>query len=187
MKRPIALFAVLAMFGLAAQAAERTSWPSGSIYQLGVTLTDQDGHAHGLDVYAGHPVLVTMFYGTCPATCPLIVETLRSIEQAAPPAQRAQLRVLLISIDPERDTVSALSELAKTRRIDASRWTMARTDAAGVRKIAAVLNIQYRQLPNGEFNHSNIITAVSPKGEILKQSSVIGRVDENLLAALGGP
>ena len=71
-------------------------------------LTDQDGKAHGLDVYRGHPVLVTMFYGSCPAACPLIIDTLRAIEKDLTPAQRADLRVLMISIDPERDTPEAL-------------------------------------------------------------------------------
>jgi protein SCO1 len=55
-----------------------------------------------------------------------------------------------------------------------------------LRKIAAALNIQYRQLPNGEFNHSNIISLLTPSGEIVHQSSVIGRADQNLLTALKG-
>jgi len=185
MKYTVAILAALTMFTIAVPAAEPRTWPADSAYQLEATLTDQDGRAQSLDVYAGHSVLVTMFYSRCPATCPLIVETLRAIEQATPAAQRTQLRVLMISIDPEHDTVAALSALAKTRRIDTSRWTLARADAADVRKIAAILNIQYRLLPNGEYNHSNVITLVSPSGEIVRQSSVIGRVDQDLLAALG--
>jgi cytochrome oxidase Cu insertion factor (SCO1/SenC/PrrC family) len=33
------------------------------------------------------------------------------------------------------------------------------------------------QLPNGDFNHSSIITVLSPKGEILAHSSVLGKAD----------
>ena len=177
---------LLASFATTAMAASQPSWPPDSFYQLDAQLTSQDGKAHHLDLYAGKPVLVTMFYGSCPATCPLIVETLRAIEQATPPAQRSSLRVLMISIDPKRDSVAALSALAKTRRIDTKRWTLARADEAAVRDIAAVLNIQYRQLPNGEFNHSTVITVLSPQGELVRQSSVIGRADESLLTALSG-
>lgn len=180
-------FLMLAMLAwLAAPAAPRAEWPPDSIYQLDVVLTAQDGTSHGLDIHAGHPVLVTMFYGSCPATCPLIVDTLRLIEQSAPEAQRTSLRILMISIDPDRDSPESLAALAKTRRIDTSRWTLARTDPASVRTIAAVLNIQYRQLPNGEFNHSAVISVLSPQGKIMQQSSVIGRVDQSLLAALSG-
>jgi len=69
------------------------------------------------------------------------------------------------------------------RHIDLSRWALARTDAATTRRIAAVLNVQYRQLPNGDFNHSSIITVLSPKGEILAHSSMLGKADSALLEA----
>jgi protein SCO1 len=186
MRARVVLLSLLALTGPGVSAAPETSWPSDSIYQLEAELRSQDGKSHGLDLYAGHAVLVTMFYGTCPATCPLIIDTLRAIEQATPPAQRSSLRVLMISIDPQRDSAASLETLAKTRRIDPARWTLARTDAANVRDIAAVLNIQYRKLPNGEYNHSTVITVLSPKGEIVRQSSVIGRADASLLAALSG-
>jgi hypothetical protein len=37
----------------------------------------------------------------------------------------------------------SLHSLARERRIDLSRWTLARANAGDVRKIAALLNIQY--------------------------------------------
>jgi len=43
--------------------------------------------------------------------------------------------------------------------------------------------VQYRQLPNGDFNHSSIITVLSPKGEILAHSSMLGKADSALLEA----
>lgn len=171
---------------VASLARADAAYPPQSIYQLNASLTSQSGIAHGLDVYQGHPVLITMFYGSCPAACPLLIDTLRAVERAAPPAQRERLRVLMISIDPQHDSVQSLQELAKTRRIDPSRWTLARTDAATVRRIAAVLNVQYRQLPDGGFNHSSVITLLSPRGEILMPSTVLAKADPALLQALSG-
>jgi protein SCO1 len=156
----------------------------GSIYNLNVTLTNASGVQHGLDVHRGQPVLVTMFYGSCPMACPLLIDTMRSVERAASPADRERLRMLLISIDPDRDTVANLNALSTSRKLDASRWTLARTDAASVRKIAAVLGIQYRKLPDGSYNHSSIVTLLSPDGEIVVQSSELGKADPELLAAL---
>lgn len=156
----------------------------GSIYHLDAALTDQAGVQHRLDVHRGHPVLVTMFYGSCPMACPLLIDTLRAIERSASPAEHARLRFLLISIDPERDTVANLSALATSRKLDTSRWTLARTDATSVRKIAAVLGIQYRQLPDGGYNHSSIVTLLTADGEIQYQSSTLGSADPELLAAL---
>jgi protein SCO1/2 len=156
---------------LAASVAHNgATYPPQSIYQLRAVLTNQSGTQHGLDVYAGQPVLVTMFYGSCPAACPLLIDTLRAVERAAPPAQRERLRVLMISIDPQHDTSRSLQ-------------TLARTDAATVRRIAAVLNLQYRQLPDGSFNHASVITLLSPTGEILAQSTMLAKVDNTLLEA----
>jgi protein SCO1/2 len=83
----------------------------------------------------------------------------------------------MISIDPQRDTVPALQALARSRRIDSSRWVLARTDEATVRRIAAMLNVQYRRLPDGGYNHSSVISLLTPQGEIALQSSVLGRAD----------
>jgi protein SCO1/2 len=177
-------FLLLAMLLATQMARGDAIYPPQSIYRLDAALTNQSGVATGLDVYAGQPVLVAMFYASCPAACPLIVDTLRAVERAAPPAQRQRLRVLMISIDPEHDTVRSLQELATTRGIDVTRWTLARTDATTVRKIAAVLNVQYRPLPDGGFNHTSVITLLSAQGEVLAQSNALSKADDALLTAL---
>ncbi|HKS54830.1 MAG TPA: SCO family protein [Steroidobacteraceae bacterium] len=177
-------YLLLALSLVASLAHSGDGYPPQSVYQLEAHLTNQSGAKHGLDVYRGQPVLITMFYGSCPAACPLLIDTLRAVERAAPATQRQRLRVLMISIDPEHDSVQNLAELARSRHIDLSRWTLARTDAATVRRIAAVLNVQYRQLPDGGFNHSSVITLLSPRGEIVKQSTVLAKADSSLLEAL---
>ena len=167
---------------LAARAGDDD--PPQSLYHLDAKLTNQAGQAHGLDVYRGHPVLVTMFYGSCQATCPMIIDTLRATERAIPAGQRAGLRVLMISFDPQRDTPAALHAIAEERHIDGARWTLAHADASTVRTIAALLNVQYRQLPGGEFNHSTVITLLSPRGEIEATTSTLGHADPTLIAQL---
>lgn len=175
---------LLALLLVTMGARAESPYPPQSIYNLQANLTNQSGIAHGLDVHQGHPVLVTMFYGSCPMACPMLIDTLRTVERAVTPAQRTRLRVLMVSIDPDRDTVQHLQTLAQERRIDSSRWTLARTDEASVRKIAAVLNIQYRRLPDGNYNHSSIVSLLTPRGEIAQQSSVLGKADAALLEAL---
>jgi protein SCO1/2 len=173
-----------ACMSIALPALGRDGDPPNSIYHLEASLTNQAGQTHGLDVYRGHPVLITMFYASCPAVCPLILDTLRATEKELPLEQRADLRVLMISIDPERDSVDALRKLAEQRRVDTSRWTLARVDSSEVRTIAALLNVQYRKLPGGEYNHSTVITLLTPSGEIEASSSKLGTPDTELLAKL---
>jgi len=181
MKRMAAL---LLAFLFAVDVVAKESDPPESIYQLDARLTDQSGNARGLDVYRDTRVLITMFYGSCQATCPLIIDTLRSTERGLSPEQRAKLRVLMISFDPERDTPRALAEIAATRRIDTTRWTLATADAETVRSIAALLDVQYRRLPSGEFSHTAVITVLSPGGEIEARSTKLGRADPELLEHL---
>jgi len=177
------LLAVLTLLAPRVHAEERTA----SLYQLHEKLLDQDGRAIDLDVHRGHKVLVTMFYGSCPATCPMIIDTLRAIERGVDPGPRANLRVLLVSLDSERDTPEALLEVAKLRRIDTARWTLAHADTAAVRRIAAALNVQYKKLPGGEFSHATVISALDANGKILEQSADLGHADPKLLGALNAP
>ena len=158
--------------------------PPASLYDLELSLTDQAGASHEIDLYRGKRVLVTMFYGRCPMACPLLIDTLRAIETAIPEAERADLRVLMVSIDPEHDTPQALAALAKQRRIDSRRWTVAQVPEDQVRLLAAALNVQYRRLPDGQYNHTSVITLLSPTGVIEKQTSVLGKADVEFVASV---
>lgn len=190
MRRGTAVLATLLLSGLvpcgpaaAAGPAPVTGAPE-SLYQFAAELTDQSGKAIPFDVHRGHPVIVTMFYASCPAACPLLIDTMRAIERALDAQGRADLRVLMISVDPAHDTPAVLTELAKSRRIDLSRWTLATSDEATIRRIAALLSIQYRKLPDGNFNHSSVITVLSPEGRILRQSSMLGRADPDIVGVI---
>jgi protein SCO1 len=167
-------------------ASASTGDPPQSIYNLSAKLIDQSGTVRALDMHRGQPVLVTMFYGSCAAACPLLIDTLRAFERSLPPSERERIRFVLISIDPEHDTSEKLHSLAMARRIDLSRWTLVHTDEATVRKIAAVLNFQYRRLPDGSYNHSSVISLLTSRGEIAMQSNMLGKLDERLAASLRG-
>jgi protein SCO1/2 len=176
----LALLLLVALPALAAPAGD----PSASLYQLKVPLTAQDGRAIGLDAYRGQRVLVTMFYSSCQATCPLIIDTLRAVEHKLDAARLRDVRVLLVSIDPEHDTPEALAATARERHIDLSRWTLARADEATVRLVAAALGVQYRRLPDGQYSHATQISVLDEKGNIVAQSDQLGGADEKLLEAL---
>lgn len=161
----------------AAAVAPAQDAPPDSIYRLPMGLTDQSGRAAGLDRYRGQPVLVSMFYGSCPHVCPMLISTVQRMERELPPAQRSRLRVLMVSLDPERDSPEKLAELAARHRADLTRWTFARAAEPDVRKLAALLNIQYRQLPDGEFNHATVVTLLDAEGRVQAATSSMLRLD----------
>jgi protein SCO1/2 len=145
---------------------------------------DQRGRPVGLDVFRGHPVLISMFYATCPDACPLLIADVQRIERELTPRIRADLRIVLVSLDPERDTPDALRALARARHVDESRWRLLRAPEDTVREIAALLGVKYRRLPDGSFNHSSVITLLDPAGVILARDEAIGGSHATLLRSL---
>lgn len=137
-----------------------------SLYQLDARLTDQDGHEVTLASFRGQPVLLSMFYGTCPYACPLLMSRLKKLEASLPPEVRAKTKVVLVSLDPEHDTPESLNKLAKAHGVDAARWRLLRTSEEHVREVAAVLGIKYRPLKEGGMNHSSVITVLNKEGVI---------------------
>ncbi|HEX8792176.1 MAG TPA: SCO family protein [Polyangiaceae bacterium] len=136
-----------------------------SIYALPMMLTDQDGAKVGLDVFRGKPVFIGMFYGRCPSACPLLVSTIKAtLAELAPPAA-AEVRVLLVSFDPEHDTPEALHSIVQQRGLDA-RWKLANAPEDQVRDLAEILGIRYRRLPDGSFSHTSSIVLLDRSGAI---------------------
>jgi len=182
MNQPLAVMAAaLCLLVTAARAADT---PGDSIYQLKPALTDQAGTALGLDHYRGAPVLISMFFASCGYVCPTLIRRIQHYESQLEPAQRARLRVLLVSFDTEHDTPEVLASLAKKHSADLQRWSFTRASAADVRKLAALLSIQYRELPDGGFNHASVIALLDAEGRVLARSERPGAEDASLRAAL---
>jgi protein SCO1/2 len=152
--------------------------PSDSILQLGDTFTAQDGRTFTLAERRGKPQLVAMFYSSCKFMCPLLVDSARGVDHALSPSERARMNVLFVSIDPARDTPPVLAALAAKRKLDLSRWTLARTDDASVRKLAALLGVRYRKLADGDFNHTSALILLDADGRIIARTEKMGAVPD---------
>jgi protein SCO1/2 len=141
-----------------------------SLYALHPALRDENGGRIDADVFRGHPVLVTMFYGSCPSACPLLVSNVARVDAQLPPRVRAQTRVLLVSFDPEHDTPAALRDVSARHRLDSARWRLAAAPEEDARDLAAALGIAYRKLPGGGFTHTSVITALDGQGRIIARA-----------------
>lgn len=151
--------------------------PGNSIYQNAATMVDQDGRSFKLAERRGQPMLVSMFYNSCQFVCPMLIDTLSNTEKELTNDERTHLSVMLITFDPARDDVKTLKSIADKRALDPAHWTLARTDAASVRKIAATLGIQYRLLADGEYNHTTVLVLLDADGRIVGRTKKIGMVD----------
>lgn len=181
MKRLLLLLALSLPFA-AVHAAQPL--PGDSIYHLKLQLTDQDGHQQPFAARRGRPQLVTMFYASCQMVCPMIIDSMRATRNALTPAERAKVDLLAVSFDPARDSVAALHGYAEKRKLDAPAWTLARVEPASARQLSGVLGLQYRQLPDGEFNHSSELILLDADGRIVARTSHIGRLDPAFVDAI---
>ena len=179
--------AVAMLFASAPLAAGKPApLPPDSVYQLALPLTDAQGRTQDWRQLAGKPRVVAMFYTSCQYVCPLIVESGKAVEHALPAPQRDKLGVVLISLDPETDTPEVLRQMAKTRKVDATRWTLASPTPGDVRKAAGVLGIRYRELADGNFNHTSALVLLDAQGRILARTEKMGSVaDPEFVAAVG--
>jgi len=181
MKRLLLLFALV----LACGAVHATQpLPGDSVYNVKVHLSDQDGHQQLLSARRGRPQLVTMFYSSCQMVCPMIIDSMRATRNALDPAQRAKIDLLAVSFDPARDSVAALHRYAGKRKLDAPVWTLARAEPAEVRQLSGVLGLQYRQLPDGDFNHSSELILLDADGRIVARTRRIGGLDPAFVEAI---
>ena len=109
----------------------------------------------------------------------------KAMEKHLTPAQQRNLGILLVSMDPARDTPRALQAVVEKRRLDTGRWTLASPPPGQVRALAGVLGIRYRQLADGEFNHTSALVLLDADGRILARTEQMGsRPDSEFLAAV---
>ena len=155
----------------------------GSIYDLDLTVHTADDAVVPLASLAGAPVVITMFYASCPAACPRLIDDLKEIEADLAPEVRARTRFVLVSFDPARDTPAHLRELAAQRQLGPG-WLLAAADADGARELAAALGIKFRALDSGEFFHTSVLTVLDDTGRPRARVEGLGRGHDAVLAAL---
>jgi len=178
--------AILLLFAAGALASPaQAPIPEDSVYRLPLQLTDQHGKSWRWEEKRGKPQVVAMFYTSCQYICPLIVNSGKGVEHALTPAERGRIGFLLISMDPVRDTPAALMSVAKKRDLDAAQWTLASPKAADVRSVAGILGVRYRQLADGEFNHTSALVLLDAEGRVVARTEQVGsKVDPEFMAAV---
>jgi protein SCO1/2 len=141
-----------------------------SLYQLDASWTNDRGERAQLASLKGHPQIVTMFFAHCQYACPLLVYKMKQIEAALTEDLRTNISFTLVSFDSERDTPEVLRGYRAQNGLG-SRWTLLHGTPDNVLELAALLGVKFKQDAQGQFLHSNVITLMSPEGEIAYQES----------------
>jgi protein SCO1 len=170
----IILIALTAFYMCFAKAAQSPA--IDSILRPEIKLTDQSGLDFSLANRTGKVQIVSMFYTSCKFVCPLIIDSALGVVHELNEQERGRLQILLISMDPARDTPEQLSAVANKRHLNLAMFTLARPQVREVRKIAALLGIRFRELAGGDFNHTSALVLLDAQGRVLKRTERLGTI-----------
>lgn len=131
-------------------------------------LVDQTGHAFTFASLRGTPVALTFVSAHCSDACPLINAQF-SAAQSALERERIGLRLLTITLDPERDTSGDMRRLAKTFSANPRHWILADGSVADVHAVMSAFGVVARRGPDGyaEF-HSTAVYLIDARGVFRK-------------------
>lgn len=147
-----------------------------------VAIETADGSHTSFAATPGAVRIATMLYAHCPGVCPATIEVLRGIERQLTAQERDRLGLVLLSLDPARDSPEALKSLARERGITSSRWLLGRTSEPDAQAFAMAAGIRFRPLSDGSIDHSISFVLVDPRGRLLARTSNTGDTTEFVAA-----
>ena len=165
------LLTVTLLFFLSANSLAQENLSQTSIYQINGSWQDQNAEGFEITDLLGKKQVLSMIYTSCQHVCPVIVSSMKKIDQLLPEANKDEVGFVLVSFTPDFDTHEILMGYAKKHQLDLDRWTLLRTGSEKVREMAMLLGIKYQLLDNNEVNHSNLISVLDETGTLLFQES----------------
>jgi len=131
------------------------------------SLLDHAGNSIGRDVFAGHWSLVFFGFTHCPDICPLTLQVLADARTQLAEAGEDELpQIVLVSVDPERDTPELLGQYVSYFGDDNLGITGELTE---IRKLTGGLGVFFEKAAIDEENysvdHSAVVLVINPRGQ----------------------
>ncbi|WPO47606.1 SCO family protein [Pseudomonas sp. S1Bt23] len=131
-----------------------------------VKMTDQEGQPVVLNELKGKWSLLFFGYTFCPDICPTTLAQLRQIKSELPKEAVDNLQVVLVSVDPNRDTPQQLKQYLGYFDKDFKGLTA--NSVADVQKLANAVSIPFipadTSKPNYTVDHSGNLAVIGPDG-----------------------
>ena len=146
-------------------------------------LINQVGKPVDLAQLQGKVVMLTGVYASCPHTCPLILAHAKRVIAELAPEERADLRVVAVTMDPAHDTPEVLAELAGMHGMQAPLYNLVTGDADEVESILDAMGISRKRDPEtGVIDHANLFLLIDREGKIAYRLT-LGDLQERWLAS----
>jgi cytochrome oxidase Cu insertion factor (SCO1/SenC/PrrC family) len=126
-------------------------------------LVDQHGERVRLEAFAGRPVLLTFAYGKCETVCPVIVH---SVRKAAEELEELDPAVLVVTVDPWRDTPRRLPHIAASWRLGPDAHLLGGDVATVEATLDAWAVARSRDPRTGEIAHPSLVYLIDHAGRV---------------------
>lgn len=128
------------------------------------SLVNQHGRRVVLKDLAGKAVVMTFFFSRCTDVCPTQLNILDGLIAELSPAEREQVSLVGITIDPARDTPERLKSVLAERGLDARRWQLLTGTLAEATKVAEDYGIAAKPSPFGDLVHNSVYILIDATG-----------------------
>jgi protein SCO1/2 len=137
------LSAALGACDRAPQARFQLTDVTGAPFGKALALTGHDGKSRTLDDFRGKVVVIFFGFLHCPDVCPTTLAELAQVAKALGP-DAAQLQVLFVTVDPERDTPELLRHYVTSFHPD---FLGLRGDGTATTQVAKEFKIFFHKQP----------------------------------------
>lgn len=125
------------------------------------SLVDQRGVTLSISELKGRPVVLTFVFGHCQTLCPVVVDTLKLVSRASAPV------VLLVTLDPWRDTPSALPGIADRWELPVGFHVLSSRRVADVLRVADRYGVTFRRDERtGDIVHPGLVFVIDADGRL---------------------
>ncbi|MBE0589331.1 MAG: SCO family protein [Hydrogenophaga sp.] len=118
---------------------------SGAPYGRGFTLIDFNGQSRTLADFSGRVVMLYFGFVQCPDVCPTALTRAAAVKQQLG-ADAAQLQVIFVTVDPERDTPELLRDYMAA--FDPSFMALTGSPEQ-IKAVADEFRVYYKKVPTG--------------------------------------
>lgn len=129
-------------------------------------LVDHHGQPFTKENLKGKWTLIFFGFTQCPDICPTTMATLNKTVDKLRSSEKEAYQVVMVSVDPERDTVDKLAEYVPFFNPD---FVGVTGDPYQILNLTAQLNIAYHKVEMGEadytVDHSSQIVLINPMGD----------------------
>lgn len=132
-----------------------------------LSLVNQSGDTVGLDRYHGRAVLVTFAFAHCETVCPLVVnDVLSARDRIAETDPVRTPAVIVVTLDPFRDTPSRLPAIAKQWGLTGDAHVLSGSIEDVERTLSKWRIPRIRNERTGDLSHPTMVYAIGPNGRI---------------------